>query len=267
MKPLRYNLELPRVVVERAHLSAMQLRRKAFSPHEAMMCVTEEKAVWEFEEKFELDVHLMQKMKNIVEKDSPEFIRALRFWKWVSRASKQDVKDAVQRGRLLAEADLYAKGFPELMDFPWECTCSRQTGGRKGLKADIIILLLDAQGRFVAASYGYALDRLKRGLAGRHNGCLTYSKIPGNAKTTSIVAIFGTVLVEMIFQPNYKSGFVWNGYSSFKSREIHMGDWRSDIEGLEPSVMLTFMEGKFCFCTQIFVNFFEFNLATQLKNF
>lgn len=204
-----YNMELPKVIVDRQQLSAMQLRRKQFTAHEAMELIAATKAFWKMEEKFELDVYLLKQMREMKEKNDPVFIRTLRFWKWVSRATKAEVKEQLQRGRTLAEADLYGKTLAELMEHNWPCTCSDQRGGRAFLKADILILLMDAQGKIVACALGYHITRIKEGHSGRHNMVIVYSHLPGTAKTTTINGVYGTVLADMIFQPSYKSGFVF----------------------------------------------------------
>mmetsp|Transcript_9830 Transcript_9830/g.24273 ORF Transcript_9830/g.24273 Transcript_9830/m.24273 type:complete len:215 (+) Transcript_9830:742-1386(+) len=70
-----------------------------------------------------------------------------------------------------------------------------------------------------------------------------YSNLGGTAKTATLYAVYPSCESDQIFQPVYRGGFAFHGYNSYRIRFIFVNDWRTDVEGLEPSSFLTFTEG------------------------
>lgn len=124
------------------------------------------------------------------------------------------------RGKYIANMDLYSMSLAELMDFPWTCGCQDQPGGKKVLKYEIIREMLQYQGDNVCASLGFHLHKIKNNISGRHNAVLIYAPEGSTGKTTCVNAVYATVADDMIFQPSYKSGFVFAGWSSFRNRLV-----------------------------------------------
>lgn len=245
--PALYNFPLPKTVVERAQLTAMRVRRQQMHQHDAMLVVMKEPAFWLMQEKAELDVWLYVKLHTLKEKETPQYIRYLRFFKWVSKASRSEVKDVLTRGRMLAKRDIYSKSYPQLMDEPWPCVCDKQVGGRKSLKFEILKATFEFHGKTVGPSFGLHLNRIKQGLAGRHNAALVFSEQGGTAKTTGINGTYETTEPDQQFQPGYKTGLNFHGFSNYRNKLIKVNDWRSDIPGLEPCMMLNLLEGIITF--------------------
>lgn len=95
--PALFNLPIPRTVVEQAAKSKMAFIRKPLHMHEAMMWISTHPKIWRMEEKAELDVYVCRLLEEQSEKDSCDYLELLRFQKFLSRVSKQEVRDCIAR--------------------------------------------------------------------------------------------------------------------------------------------------------------------------
>lgn len=107
----------------------------------------------------------------------------------------------------------------------------------------VVRAVLDFHGDEAKAAIGAHVNRVVKALAGRHNMIVIYSNLGGTAKTTALYAIYPSCESDQIFQPVYRGGFAFHGYNSHRVRFVFINDWRTDVEGLEPSSFLTFTEG------------------------